>query len=227
MLGRVPLDFAHRGDIWYCIVGRKSLDAAVYDYLFYSSASRNEGRDLQAVANILADIVSAGLKAPQPVMVGEKTRMKTAGKFPAIWFNDDFTTLQIVPGQTNEVDLSFLKNPDLVLAPSYPVYHSEMPEFQKSMIITRGLCIRPPVEASELASSAVNAAYSKSFNVSKEVIRRDITSFIERLVKSGTFIQRGNYIFYPYDESTFRRRYVRRYLGFMDKIRRTTIFDFP
>ncbi len=222
--GLVPLSFFKRNGLWMSALGRKSLDTWTPDFIMFSCDGETSPKAARIMAEVSDEFASMGVKIPAPVAVIPHGGQPYGGKFPTIAIQRDYSGIANLSPDHDGISsvLDGLKT--LPLFP-VPLYNPEMPDFMKALLITRNLALKPPVEIHNLVTASADFAYSRSSGVPRESIRRDLQSFTTGLIKSGTFVKRGNFVYYSQDSDEFRRRFARNFVEYSAKVSRRTIFD--
>lgn len=225
-LGIVPLSLLKKGKLWLAVVGRRSLETFVPDYLLISSPESSHSSIRRTIQPILDDFAQKDLKTPVPIVVHRSDSPPESDILPSLVISDDLSGVEIVPGR-NSSPLAGLSGENMAIPViPVPLYHVEMPVYQKAMILTRSLALYPPVNMKTMLTSGVIMAYSRSIGFSRDFIHRDLNDIMNTLIRSRTFIRRGEFVYFPYNSDEFRRRFVRNYLRYTEMISKKTIFDY-
>ncbi|MEM0156726.1 MAG: hypothetical protein QXN26_01505 [Thermoplasmataceae archaeon] len=222
--GLVPLSFFQRNGLWMSAMGRKSLDTWTPDFIIFSGDRETSPKAARIIAEVSDEFASMGVKIPAPVAVIPPGSSPYGGKFPAIAIQRDYSGITHMSPDPVGI-ASVLDNLKRLPLIPVPMYNPEMPDFMRALLITRNLALKPPVEIHGLVAASVDFAYSRSSGFSRESIRRDLQSFTTGLIKSRTFVKRGNFVYYSQDSDEFRRRFARNFMEYSAKISRRTIFD--
>lgn len=223
--GLVPLSFFQRNGLWMSAVGRRSLDTYVPNFLIFSGDRETSMKAGHIISEVTDEFVSMGVKTPSPVAVIPSEGYTYPGMFPAIIIRDNYSGIAYQDSGSSGM-ASVLDNVKRLPLIPVPMYSPEMPDFMKALLITRNLALKPPVDIQKLLAGSVEFAYSRSSGFSREAIKRDLLSVITGLVKSRTFVKRGNFVYYSQDSNEFRRKFARNFMEYSARISRRTIFDF-
>ncbi len=220
----VPVMFFKAAGSWVGVLGRRSVDAFVPD-LMAISPETDDCQIHRIISQAAEQLASLGLKIPVPALVSRGSSRGNASIMEIV-IKNDFSGIEYLRGETGLPESD--AGESLAVMPAYPVpfYHEDMGTYLKSLLITRNLCLRPPVSREELLASATELAYARSVQKGREFIRRDLSDLLSDLIRSGTFPRRGNYLYYPYTEDEYRRRFLKRFVRYQELKNKRTIFDF-
>jgi len=220
----VPVMFFRAAGAWIGVLGRRSLDTFVPDVMAISPVT-DDYKIQRIVSQAAEHLASLGLKLPVPALVSRGSPRGDAGIMEMV-IKDDFSAIEYLQGNSgfHEPHLAEI----LAVMPAYPVpfYHEYMGAYLKSLLITRNLSLRPPVSEEDLLISGTEFGYARSIQRSRDFIRRDLSDVLSDLIRSGTFLRRGSYLYYPYTEGEYRRRFLKRFVRYKELQSKRTIFDF-
>jgi hypothetical protein len=224
-----PLEVGYSGGLWYVIAGRKTPSASIADYIFFSGTGTKKMSDRVPVTD-LTDVVNrkfeANARPVRIISVDDSGKISDSG-FPVIMV--DTRTGELMKGSDynlgNSLD-SFIENGSRVSMYFPHPYHPELDFFVRSLFLTRGLMLKPPLKRKFIMENLVEETYQHSVGVRRETIRKDFNEMLMGLIASKVFHVKGGYLTYLTDLTEYRRRYQRLYLPYAEKISKRTIFDY-
>lgn len=225
----LPLEVGQKSGIWYVLIGRKTSSATVVDYMFYTpgyhrvSSERSTVLDMAEVINRKYD---SSLKPVRLITLEESGESAETG-FPSIMI--DLKNGELMKGTNFNLGTSldsFLEASTKISSNFPHPFHPDLDTFVKSLFLTRGLMLKPPLSRKFIMENLVEDAYQHSIGIRKETIRRDFQDILKEMVGSGVFRIKGAYVTYLTDFTEYRRRYQRKYVPYLDRISRRTIFDY-
>lgn len=220
----VPVMFFRESGAWIGVLGRRSVDAFAPD-LMVISPETEDFKIQRIVTEAVERLSSLGLKKPVPALVSRGTPREDAG-ITEIVIRNDFSGLEFLRnGNGQQIPGS---EDVFTVLPAHPVpfYHEEMTAYQKSLLLNRNMSLRPPISEGDLLISGTELGYARSIGRSRDFIKRDLADLLTDLTGSGTFLRRGGYLYYPYTEDEYRRRFLKRFVRYRDLKTKRTIFDF-
>lgn len=224
-----PLEVGHSGGIWYVVTGRRTASAKIADYIFFAGSATKKLSDRVPVMELTHEANRKFESNARPVRLisVNDSGENSDGGFPVIMF--DPKTGELMKGANYNIGSSldsFIENGSRISMYFPHPYHPQLDFFVRSLFLTRGLMLKPPLKRKFIMENLVEEAYEHSVGFKKETIRKDFHGVLTELVGSGVFHVKGGYINYLTDLTEYRRRYQRRYLPYAEKISRKTIFDY-
>ncbi len=224
-----PLEVGFSGGLWYVVSGRRTTSARIADYVFFAGTTSKKLSERAPVMELTNETNRKYESDARPVRVisVEESGENTEGGFPIIMVDPRSGELMKGAGFNIGPALdSFIENGRLVSMYFPHPYHPQLDYFVKSLFLTRGLSLKPPLKRKFIMENLVEEAYEHSVGIKKDTIRKDFSEMLTELIGSGVFHVKGGYINYLTDLTEYRRRYQRRYLPYAEKISRKTIFDY-
>lgn len=224
-----PLDFGHRGNIWYILAGRRTASASIADYMFYTydqERSASERPSVLDLVNELNVIYESSIR-PVKMITLENSGDSVEIGFPVLMV--DTTSGEIMKGAGYNLgdSLDEFIETGATLPYNFPYpYHSDLDMFLKSLFLTRGLALKPPLSRKLIMENLVEDAYQHSIGIKRDTIKRELQEVLREMVSSKVFRVKGAYVTYLTDMTEYRRRYQREYISYIDKTSRKTIFDY-
>ncbi len=224
-----PISVGFRSGIWYVLAGRRTSSASIADYMFYTYGQERSASERSTVLSLAEDLNRELESSIRPVKL---LSVEDSGKSSDI----GFPTLLVEPmsGEIMKgVDynlgdiLDTLFQASSTLSSNFPYpYHPDLDMFIRSLFLTRGLRLKPPLSRKFILENLVDDAYEHSIGVKRETIRRDFQEILREMVGSKVFRIKGAYVTYLSDLTEYRRRYQREYIPYLERISRKTIFDY-
>ena len=224
-----PLETGVSGGIWYVVSGRRTASARIADYVFFVGSSSKKLSDRVPVMELTNDVNRRLESNARPVRVisVDYSGENMEGGFPVIMIDPRTGELMKGAGYNLGSTLDPMLDNDSTVSMYFPhPYHPQLDFFVRSMFLTRGLMLKPPLKRKFIMDNLVEEAYEHSVGVKKDTIRRDFHEMLLELIGSGVFHVKGEYLTYLTDLTEYRRRYQRLYLPYAEKISRKTIFDY-
>lgn len=227
--GTLPLSFGHRGNIWYILSGRRTTSAAIVDYMFYTYEQDRSASERPAVLGLVDDLNREYDSSIRPVKLInlENSGDSTDIGFPVLMVDTDRGEIMKGAGYNLGNSLDDLIGAGSLMPSNFPhPYHLELDGFLKSLFLTRGLSLKPPLSRKFIMENLVEDTYQHSIGIKRETIKREFQEILREMVSSRVFRVKGAYVTYLTDMTEYRRRYQREYLSYIDKISKKTIFDY-
>lgn len=227
--GRVPIHFGHKGSVWYILIGRRSASASIADYLFYTYDQERSASERPSVLDLVDELNREYDSTIRPVKV---ISLKNSGEpvdigFPVLMVDTSNGEIMKGTGYNLGEALDDIIETASLISPNFPYpYHPDLDTFIKSLFLTRGLSLKPPLSRKFIMENLVEDAYQHSIGVKKETIKRDFQELLREMVSSKVFRVKGTYVTYLTDITEYRRRFQREYISYLDKISKKTIFDY-
>lgn len=225
----VPLGVGQKYGVWFVLIGRKTSSASIADYMFYTSGHGKlpSERSLVLTAAEEVDREYESTTRPIKIISTEDSVPSSDLGFPIVMA--DISTGELKKGANfnlgDAMDKFLLGSDGLSTSFPYP-YHQDLDPFIRSLFLTRGLSIRPPLSRKFILEKLVEDAYQHSVGIRKDNVRRDFQDLLRDLVGSGVFRVRGKFITYLTDFTEYRRRFQRLYYSYVDRVSKRTIFDY-
>lgn len=225
----VPVGLGYRSGIWYVLLGRKTTSAVVADYLFYTYSLERSASERPSVLSLADQINREFESSARPVKIMSLDNSGDAGDagFPSLMI--DTRTGEMMTGTNFNLGdgLSGLIEASGGTPASFPhPFHPDLDPFVKSLFLTRGLRLKPPLGKRFILDNLVEDAYQHTVGVRRETVKKEFQDMMKVLVGSRVFHVKGNYVTYLTDFTEYRRRFQRRYIPYEEKISRRTIFDY-
>lgn len=224
-----PLEAGYYSGLWYVVSGRRTTTARIADYIFFAGTTSKKLSERVPVMELTNDTNRKYESNARPVRVisVEESGNSTDSGFPIIMVDARSGELMKGAGYNIGGSLdSFIENGSSVSMYFPHPYHPQLDYFVRSLFLTRGLSLKPPLKRKFIMENLVEEAYEHSVGIKKETIRKDFSEMLTELIGSGVFHVKGGYVNYLTDLTEYRRRYQRRYLPYAEKISRKTIFDY-
>lgn len=224
-----PLEVGFSRDIWYVVTGRRTTTARIADYIFFSGTSSRKLSDRVPVMELTDDAnrkFESNARPLRIISVDDSGKISDGG-FPVIMV--DPRTGELMKGAGYNIGSAldnFIENGSRLSMYFPHPYHPQLDFFVKSLFLTRGLLLKPPLKRKFMMDNLVEEAYGHSVGIKKETIRKDFNEMLTELIGAGVFHVKGSYINYLTDLTEYRRRYQRLYLPYAEKLSRKTIFDY-
>ncbi len=224
-----PLETGISGGMWYVVTGRRTASARIADYIFFVGSSFRKLSDRVPVTELTNNVNMRLESNARPVRVisVDHSGENLDGGFPVLMI--DPRTGELMKGagyNLGDILDSVLENGSSVSMYFPHPYHPQLDFFVRSMFLTRGLMLKPPLSRKFMMDNLVEEAYEHSVGIKKDTIRKDFHEMLMELIGSGVFRVKGEYLTYLTDFTEYRRRYQRLYLPYAEKISRKTIFDY-
>lgn len=107
----------------------------------------------------------------------------------------------------------------------YPSF-SCMSPFQRFLSMTHGLSVSSPVRRNMILDSSVAEMSMLSVDESRDEVRRSNAHTLSLMISSKTVIENAKGVHLPKSLSEFMKRYRTRFNPYIQRIRKSTIFDF-
>ena len=229
--GLIPLDFGLRSNAWYILAGRKSGAMCIGDFLFYTFSEDRKASERSIVTEIIGGLqerFGSGIRAVKLITPGDVGKTVGGSNNPAISMDVSAGTLNFTGGSTEGFEavmkLASAEVPRMINFPS--PYHPDLDPLIRSLFLTRNLLLMQPINRNLIVTHSLNDAYENSIGIRKDQIKRDFQDLLKNIVGAGIFKSRGQYLYYPANFDEYRRRFIKRYYNYMEKISKTTIFDY-
>lgn len=224
-----PLSVGHKSGFWYILIGRKTLSASIADYMLYACGDEKSAYERSTILSLIDDFnrtLESTIKPIKLIDVNESGSSTDIG-FPSLMVEKESGEIMKGTGYNLGEILDPLFQISSTLSPNFPYpYHPELDMFLKTLFLTRGLRLKPPLSRKFILENLVEDAYQHSIGVKKETIRRDFQEMLKEMIGSKVFRIKGTYVTYLSDLTEFRRRYQREYIPYLNRISRKTIFDY-
>lgn len=224
-----PLEVGYSGGFWYVVAGRRTASASIADYIFFAGTGSKKLSDRVPVTELTNETNRKFEANARPVRIisVEDSGTNSDSGFPVIMI--DTRTGELMKGSDYNLGTSldpFIENGSKVSMYFPHPYHPELDFFVRSLFLTRGLMLKPPLKRKFIMENLVDDAYQHSVGIRRETIRRDFNEMLIGLIASKAFRVKGGYLTYLTDLTEYRRRYQRLYLPYAEKISKRTIFDY-
>lgn len=224
-----PISVGHRPGIWYVLTGRRTSSASIADFMFYAygqERSASERSTVLSLADELNRSLESSIKPVKLMSVEDSGNMPDMG-FPSLMVEVGSGEIMKGAGYNLGSVLDPMFRASTKLSSNFPYpYHPDLDKFIKSLFLTRGLRLKPPVSRKFILENLVEDAYQHSIGVKREAIHREFQEIMKEMVGSKVFYTKGAYVTFLSDLTEYRRRYQREYLPYLDRISRKTIFDY-
>lgn len=224
-----PLEVGCSSGIWYVVSGRRTASARIADYIFFAGSSSKKLSDRVPIMELTQEINRRFESNARPIRVisVENSGEDPEGGFPVLMVDTRNGDLMKGAGYNigNSLD-SFLEDGCRISTYFPHPYHQGLDFFVRSLFLTRGLLLKPPLKRKFIMENLVEEAYQHSVGIRKETIRKDFQQILAELISSRVFHVKGEYITYLTDLTEYRRRYQRLYLPYAERISKKTIFDY-
>lgn len=224
-----PISVGYRSGIWYILTGRKTSSASVADFMFYTfnqERSASERPMVLSLADELNRQLESNIRPVKLISVEDSGNTQDLG-FPSLMIETKSGEIMKGAGYNLGSALDPMFKTSTVLSSNFPYpYHPDLDKFVKSLFLTRGLRLKPPLSRKFILENLVDDAYQYSLGVKRELIKRDFQDIMKEMVGSKVFYIKGAYVTYLSDLTEYRRRYQREYIPYLDRISRKTIFDY-
>ncbi len=224
-----PLSIGHRQGIWYVLTGRHTPSASIADYMFYTYEHERSSTERSSVLSLTGELNREWESSLKPVkLMGIEDSGKSSDLgFPTLMVDPASGEIMKGAGYNLGDALDAILESSTLLSSNFPYpYHPDLDMFIKSLFLTRGLRLKPPLSRKFIMENLVEDAYEHSIGIKKETIRREFQEILRELVGSKVFRIKGAYVTYLSDLTEYRRRYQREYITYLDRISRKTIFDY-
>ncbi len=229
--GLTPLELGFHSPAWYVLAGRRSGATHIGNFLFYTFSEDRKAPERSIVTEIidgLQERFGSGIRAVKLLAPGKTVKTAGDSQNPAISMDVSAGTLKFTGGSTEGfeavVRLAGTEAPRMINFPS--PYHPDLDPLIKSLFLTRNLLLKPPINRNLIMAHSLNDAYENSIGIRKDQIRRDFQDLVRNIVGAGVFKSRGQYLYYPTNFDEYRRRFIKQFYNYMEKISKTTIFDY-
>lgn len=223
------LSVGHEPGIWYVLTGRKSPTNRIADYMFYTYDQERSASERSLVLSIVENLnrkMESSIKPIKLISVRDSGKPLDMG-FPSLMVETSSGEIMKGAGYNLGDSLDSMFEASTSLSSNFPYpYHPDLDNFIKSLFLTRGLRLKPPLSRKFILENLVEDAYEYSIGIKKESIRRDFQDILKEMVGSKVFRIKGAYVTYLSDLTEFRRRYQREYITYIDRMSRKTIFDY-
>ena len=225
----VPLGFGRKHGIWYLLIGRKTASASIADYMFYIYGQKRSASERSVVLTLSDEIgreFESAVKPVRIISVEESGSYNDLG-FPTVMV--DLSTGELMKGTNfnlGEPVENFIQKASAFSTGFPSPFHPDLNPFIKSLFLTRGLMLKPPLGRKFIMDNLVDDAYQHSVGIRKDTIKREFQELLRDLVASRVFKVKGKYITYLTDFTEYRRRFQRQYFPYIEKISKKTIFDY-
>lgn len=224
-----PLEVGCSSGIWYVVAGRRTTSARIADYVFFAGSASKKLSDRVPVMELTNETNRKFESNARPIRVisVDSSGDDPENGFPVLMV--DPRTGELMKGASYNIGSSldnFIQNGSRLSMYFPHPYHPQLDFFIRTLFLTRGLLLKPPLRRRFIMENLVEEAYQHSVGIKKETIRRDFHQMLMELIGSGVFHVKGEYINYLTDLTEYRRRYQRLYLPYAEKISRKTIFDY-
>lgn len=224
-----PIYVGHEPGIWYVLLGRKTASASIADFMFYTYEQERSASERSAVLSLVDRLnreLDSSVRPLKLISVEDSGKSSDMG-FPSLMVEPGSGEVMKGTGYNLGDALDPLFNASTILSSNFPYpYHPDLDMFIKSLFLTRGLRLKPPLSRKFILENLVEDAYEHSIGVKKESIRREFQEIMREMVGSKVFRIKGAYVTYLSDLTEYRRRYQREYISYLDRISRKTIFDY-
>lgn len=224
-----PISVGHISGMWYVLTGRKTSSASIADFMFYTyghDRSASERSNVLSLVDELNRELESSIKPVKLISVEESGNIPDMG-FPTLMVETQSGEIMKGAGFNLGSVLDPLFKSSTKLSSNFPYpYHPDLDKFIKSLFLTRGLRLKPPVSRKFILENLVEDAYQHSIGIKREAIRREFQDIMREMVGSKVFYIKGAYVTFLSDLTEYRRRYQREYLPYLERISRKTIFDF-
>lgn len=224
-----PISVGYRSGIWYVLTGRRTSSASIADYMFYTYGHERNASERPTVLSLAEDLnreLESSIRPVKLLSVEDSGKSYDAG-FPSLMVETD--SGEIMKGADYNLgdSLDSLLETSSILSSNFPYpYHPDLDMFIKSLFLTRGLRLKPPLSRKFILENLVDDAYEHSIGVKRDHIRREFQEILREMVGSKVFRIKGAYVTYLSDLTEYRRRYQREYIAYLERISRKTIFDY-
>lgn len=221
--------FGHSGSLWYILAGRKTASASIADYMFYTNGQERSASERSSVLSMADEINRTHESSVRPVKL---ISLENSGEVSDMGFSSimvDPKSGELMKGTNYSLGDTLAKPIEIssVVSSNFPhPFHPELDMFLKSLFLTRGLMIKPPLSRRFIMENLVEDTYQHSIGIKRDVIKREFQDILREMVGSRVFRVKGAYVTYLTDITEYRRRYQREYLSYMNRMSRKTIFDF-
>lgn len=224
-----PLYIGHEPGIWYILVGRKTSTAQIADFLFYTYEHERSASERSTVLTLVDEHnrrLDSSIRPVKLISVNDSGKPLDMG-FPSLMVETASGEIMKGSGYNIGDALDSIFQTSTTISSNFPYpYHPDLDTFIRTLFLTRGLRLKPPLSRKFILGDLVEDAYEHSIGIKRDTIRRDFQELVRELVGSKVFRIKGTYVTYLSDPTEFRRRYQRNYIPYLDKISRKTIFDY-
>ncbi len=224
-----PISVGHHSGIWYVLTGRRTSSASIADFMFYTFGQERSASERSTVLSLVDELnrnLESSIKPVKLISVENSGNVPDMG-FPSLMVETGSGEIMKGAGYNLGTVLDPMFEASTKLSSNFPYpYHPDLDKFIKSLFLTRGLRMKPPLSRKFILEKLVEDAYQHSIGVKRESIRREFQEIMKEMVGSKVFYIKGAYVTFLSDLTEYRRRYQREYLPYLDRISRKTIFDF-